>query len=489
MPLLIAVASVFFTNYLSNTIAENEENKIKQWTESVKQNAKLIRWSNFIAQKSMDQERLNILNSIKAKELLGTSNSKESRDFLMQLIKQNDHTSSITTDRYGKILDFENVRDTRVKIGNVLDKSAYENYFTVIPIELKSYTGQSYLYFKRTYDFEDTVQQTYKSLIYDIESIVSSLPMMLLDEKHRILAKGNLPDGIEKDPNKLNEFKEKLIAENKFFDLELDETKKYRIYYRYSFIIVQLKWFPFYLYSLMAIMALFSWIALRNTRRNEKNQIWVGMSKETAHQLGTPISSLTAWLEVFKEFENYTPAQNDMLLEMENDVKRLTLIADRFSKIGSKPKLENVNLKDLLTKSVDYLMQRASKKIEFRLHIDDPTLDVDINKPLFEWVVENIMKNSLDAMGETGLIKIVAFRRGRYVYIDFKDTGKGIEEKDFGNIFQPGFTTKKRGWGLGLSLCKRIIVEYFGGKIFVKWSKKGIGTSIRVALPQKLQKD
>jgi two-component system, sporulation sensor kinase D len=224
-----------------------------------------------------------------------------------------------------------------------------------------------------------------------------------------------------------------------------------------------------------------AYTAFSSSRKSEQNQVWVGLAKETAHQLGTPISSLMAWIELIKEKFN---AEDDPLMaEMENDVKRLEIVADRFSKIGSKPQLENHSVYEVVKDFVDYFKFRVSKKIAFEL-TGNRRLVSGLNIPLFDWVLENLLKNAVNAIDGTGSIKveISGSRAKKQVYIDVTDTGKGIPRSKFDTVFQPGYTTRKRGWGLGLSLTKRIIQNYHNGQIFVRDSELGKGTTFRIVL-------
>ncbi|MCD8202532.1 MAG: HAMP domain-containing histidine kinase, partial [Prevotella sp.] len=208
------------------------------------------------------------------------------------------------------------------------------------------------------------------------------------------------------------------------------------------------------------------------------NKVWVGLSKETAHQLGTPISSLMAWTEILKE----TYPNDSLIPEMDKDVKRLELIAERFSKIGSLPEPVPTNLMEVMTHVIDYMDRRTSAKVAFIREFPDYDITVKVNASLFEWVIENLCKNAVDAMEGSGTITLHIEDVADRVVIEVTDTGKGIKKKDIGNVFRPGFTTKKRGWGLGLSLAKRIVEEYHKGKIFVKWSEVGKGTTFRIEL-------
>ena len=253
------------------------------------------------------------------------------------------------------------------------------------------------------------------------------------------------------------------------------------VYYKDSALLSQLKIFPYIQLSVIAIFLLVAYTAFSSSRKSEQNQVWVGLAKETAHQLGTPISSLMAWIELIKDKFN---AEDDPLLaEMENDVKRLEIVADRFSKIGSKPKLETQLVYDVVKDFVDYFSVRVSDKISFELN-GNRRLLAGLNVPLFDWVLENLLKNAVNAIEGTGSIKvhISGNRLKKQVYIDVTDTGKGIPRSKFETVFQPGYTTRKRGWGLGLSLTKRIIKNYHNGQIFVRDSEIGKGTTFRILL-------
>lgn len=249
--------------------------------------------------------------------------------------------------------------------------------------------------------------------------------------------------------------------------------------YDESLMLKRLQTYPFVQLGVVMIFVVVAIFALLTSKRAEQNKVWVGLSKETAHQLGTPISSLMAWTEILKE--NYPG--DDLIPEMDKDVKRLQLIADRFSKIGSLPEPVPDSLNDVMDHVIDYMDRRTSKKVRMIKDFPDHDVIVRINASLFEWVIENLCKNAVDAMGgEQGLITLHVEDTTTKAIIEVSDTGKGIRKKDIANVFRPGFTTKKRGWGLGLSLAKRIIEEYHSGKIYVKSSEVGKGTTFRIEL-------
>lgn len=271
------------------------------------------------------------------------------------------------------------------------------------------------------------------------------------------------------------------IAEGHVIRVTIDnvDNSYINVCYDESLILKRLTIFPFVQLAVVVIFVVLAVFALLASKRAEQNRVWAGLSKETAHQLGTPISSLMAWVEVLKE--EYP--DDTLIPELDKDVSRLRLISDRFSKIGSKPELAMVSLQEVLAHVVDYIDRRTSHNVVIRCQLPDHDVMVNINAALFEWVIENLCKNAVDAMnGGPGTISIAVMETGQKVAIDVADTGKGISKKNLKTVFKPGFTTKKRGWGLGLSLAKRIIEEYHKGRIFVKSSEVGVGTTFRIEL-------
>lgn len=258
-----------------------------------------------------------------------------------------------------------------------------------------------------------------------------------------------------------------------------DSLKNYQLVcYDESIMLKRLFSYPYVQLGIVLIFVVIAIFALLSSKRAEQNKVWVGLSKETAHQLGTPISSLMAWVEMLKE--NYP--DDELIPEMDKDVKRLERIAERFSKIGSLPEPVASSMNDVLDHVIDYMDRRTSKKVTIERNFPDNDVIVRMNASLFEWVIENLCKNAVDAMEGSGHILLTLFTEGNKAIIEVADNGKGIKKKDINHVFMPGFTTKKRGWGLGLSLAKRIVEEYHHGKIFVKYSEVGKGTTFRIEL-------
>ena len=259
----------------------------------------------------------------------------------------------------------------------------------------------------------------------------------------------------------------------------IKESQPYTLVcYDESILLKRLAQYPYWQLGIVMIFVVVAIFALLASKRAEQNKVWVGLSKETAHQLGTPISSLMAWVEILKE--NYP--DDELIPEMDKDVKRLELVAERFSKIGSLPEPVDASMNQVLVHVVDYMNRRTSKKVDIVSHLPEEEVIVKMNAQLFEWVIENLCKNAVDAMEGKGRIDLTLTDEDHRVVVEVSDNGKGIRKKDIKNVFTPGFTTKKRGWGLGLSLAKRIVEEYHKGKIFVKESEVGVGTTFRIEI-------
>ena len=317
------------------------------------------------------------------------------------------------------------------------------------------------------------------SLINRILEQNETIPVILIDDNGNVVDYRNIKlpkrNGDEVLKEKLQDMKE----EDRLIEIELINGKNY-IYFDDSSLLKSLAWYPFVQLGAIITFILIAYLAFSYSKSAEQNQVWVGMSKETAHQLGTPISSLMAWMELIKAGE----IDSELSIEMAKDVNRLEVIAERFSKIGSNPILKFTNIFDVLESSIEYLKKRTSNKVEFSLDVKDvDTTVVPLNKELFSWVMENLSTNAVDAMEGKGKLKFLVSSKANQFIIDISDTGKGIARNQFKTIFKPGFTSKKRGWGLGLSLSKRIIENYHRGKIFIVSSEVGGGTVFRIILP------
>lgn len=319
------------------------------------------------------------------------------------------------------------------------------------------------------------------SLAIKVMESNENIPIILADENDSILNYRNL--------NPLNEITDEYLQkqlaimkeQNEPIDIQVYEDYKQLLYYKDSILLTRLRYYPMFQLGLITLFMFIAYLAFSSARKAEQNQVWAGMAKETAHQLGTPLSSLLAWVELLKSKEE----TKDMVLEMEKDVARLETITDRFSKIGSQPTLEEVNIVQVVEDAIQYLKSRLPEKVSLELNYEKSTITIPVSVVLLNWVIENICKNAVDAMKGEGLIQIQIQEQQNHVSIHINDSGQGIPVDLISSIFKPGVTSKKRGWGLGLSLSQRIIEQYHKGKIYVQSSVEGEGTTFGISLPKK----
>lgn len=325
----------------------------------------------------------------------------------------------------------------------------------------------------------EKLNSDYLSFLSLVTTLNTTIPVIIIEPNGTVNSDANIKYSTERRENVLAKELKKMIKDVEPIRIELSAESYLLLYYRESNILRNLRYYPLVQLFVIIIFIVVAYFAFNASQRAEQNQVWVGMSKETAHQLGTPISSLMAWIEILK-LKNIDPK---LIKEFEKDTQRLERITERFSKIGSKPELLHLNLVEVLSSTVNYLKTRSSKKVIFETSFaENDIVETPLNAALFSWVIENICKNAIDAMGNNGTISINLKEKGEQVFIDITDTGVGVAKSQFKTIFQPGFSTKKRGWGLGLSLAKRIIEIYHRGKIFIKSSEIGKGTTFRIVL-------
>lgn len=321
----------------------------------------------------------------------------------------------------------------------------------------------------------------YSDFIFHIIEQNENIPVIIVDDRDRYISARNFNE----PKTNVEQYYEKQIQRlkntNPPIEIVLDENTSQYIYYDNSNLLKMLEYFPYIQLSIIALFLMLVIWAISTDKRAEQDKLWAGLSKETAHQLGTPISSLMAWNEILKT----KIGENDIIIsEINKDIERLKIITERFSKIGSIPELSQQNISVITEQAVNYMLNRTSKKITYSIEDSSTEHTCLISTPLFEWVIENICKNAIDAMeGKEGNIDFELFNQEDTLIIEITDSGRGIERNKFKSIFEPGYTTKQRGWGLGLSLAKRIIEEYHNGKIFVKSSELGLGTTFRIELP------
>lgn len=322
----------------------------------------------------------------------------------------------------------------------------------------------------------------------EIVNANNNIPVILADGEDNIASYRNLtlPPGLNEVRREqyLHNQLEEMKLQHPPIVIELGNDMRNYIYYKDSLILTQLRTYPLVQLAIIASLGVIAYLVFSTSRRAEQNRVWVGLAKETAHQLGTPLSSMLAWVDYMRSSERFE--NEEVVEELAKDVRRLQIITERFSNIGSVPVLKDENIRDVAERAIDYLKVRVSRKVAFRVEsLLDPDTTAKVNIQLLDWVIENICKNAVDAMDGRGSIVLVVRHGGRnnkQIALDITDTGKGIPKSKFDTVFQPGFTTKKRGWGLGLALAKRIIENYHKGRLYVRWSEVGKGTTFRILL-------
>ncbi len=329
-------------------------------------------------------------------------------------------------------------------------------------------------------------ENTDLSLVLDVMQGNTTIPVIVMDSAGNIEDYRNIFVRAKNSADSLafvKDYGRRLRKEGKFIKINLDSPENERGYYQLvcydeSTLLKRLSQYPYWQLGIVLVFVVVAIFALLSSKKAEQNKVWVGLSKETAHQLGTPVSSLMAWVEIMKE----NHPEDELIPEMDKDVKRLEQIAERFSKIGSLPEPKETSMNEVLGHVIDYMSHRTSSKVDIVRQFPDHDVIVRMNASLFEWVVENLCKNAVDAMEGNGRIVITLCDDDIHAVVEVSDNGKGIRKKDLKNVFAPGFTTKQRGWGLGLSLAKRIVEDYHKGRIFVKSSEVGKGTTFRIEL-------
>jgi two-component system, sporulation sensor kinase D len=483
--LIIVGVSLSYSSQLVQKIAESEKRNVELWAEAVRRKALMMEATSELYTKIAREERKKVELWAEANRLLAqVDDSSPALGFVFQVIRENETVPVILTDSKGKILLSRNLDSTASgKSEYLLEQlELMRQQHDSIRIEI-SPGVQHYLFYKDSEVFEDirkSFEDNERSFIKEVASNPASAPAIYTDSLSSvILAYGNLDAAqIRLDSaNYLKTMFQTLREKGDTINVTLAAGRNNVIYYMESPQLQQLRYFPVFQFVVIGMFLVVAYLMFSTSRRAEQNLVWVGMAKETAHQLGTPLSSLIAWVEYLK----MKGVEESMLKEMSRDIQRLEMITERFSKIGSQPKLTSENMVEVLATAIEYMRARTPKTVEIE-YAGAGVKMASVNVALFGWVIENIMRNAVDAMDGKGKITIDVFDQQQFVYIDINDNGKGIPRSKQKTIFEPGFTTKQRGWGLGLSLCKRIIEQYHDGKIFVKSSEPNNGTTFRIVL-------
>ncbi|KMQ64880.1 histidine kinase [Chryseobacterium angstadtii] len=317
-----------------------------------------------------------------------------------------------------------------------------------------------------------------QELILKIYSSNTTIPMVVLDREDRPMVHKNIPQEIENDPVQISILAKKMAKSYPAIEIKVPDGNNQFVYYDNSQILNNLRYSPYILGFFILSYFLFSFWFLRTIKKTDEGYLWAGLAKETAHQIGTPLSSMIGWIEIMK-LDN---PDSEGIHEIERDIERLRTISERFSKIGSVPELNDMNFNETISENYDYLKTRISKKIDFSLHLPTYNILVPHNKILMSWVIENLVKNAVDAMKGEGILQMYVFERNKNILIEVKDTGSGMTKQQARNAFKPGYSTKKRGWGLGLSLARRVIHEYHNGDIKISQTEVGKGSTFRITI-------
>lgn len=479
---IIVFASLWYTDILVKKIAADERKKVGIWANAIEQKAHLVNYTNEFFKKIETEERKRVEIWAEATKRLINAGVNEDLSFYSQIIAGNNTIPVVLTDENFVINAVKNV-DFSTDTVNVLEGELLKEFSVNPPIEVNYGPISNYLYYKESKVFtelREVLNDLTQSFFSEVVVNSASVPVIVANESgDSIYAFGNIDSLVFGNPDSRKELIQEMKTQNNPIVINFEGQGIKYIYYKDSYLLTQLRYYPIIQFLVIGAFLLIAYVLFSIARRSEQNKVWVGMAKETAHQLGTPISSMMAWADMLPE-----NSDNEMIVsEIRKDIQRLERVAERFSKIGSKPELMKADLVSVLYESLDYIKARAPRKISFSMLVPrDAHVFAHFNSNLLAWVIENLCTNAVDAMAGEGTLSMNVFEQESLVIIDVSDTGKGIPKRRFKRVFSPGFTTKKRGWGLGLSLSKRIIEEYHHGKIFVKQSIPGKDTTFRIVL-------
>ncbi len=498
--LLLIGASLFVSNQIVSKVGEHEKDRAQQWADAIRKKIELVRLTNNTFDNLRAKEREKMTLWVEATTEAAKNSPLDQNfdnNFPLRIAQRNTDIPVIAVDDYGYIsanrnLDFDTA-DFRMRYPNASKRELMQKFDDSLLVLAKvwkdknpSFTVEVFDDFSITYYYNDSraidsLENVRDSLIesFNKELINNErlVPVLLVDAKSKTIIGTNIP-----------EYRNRTTASNQLISelnpdpivIDFQTGEKNLLYYGNSPELRQLQYFPIIQFTVIGLFVLIGYLIFSTFRKAEQNQVWAGMAKETAHQLGTPLSSLMAWIQLLE-----SQGTDEMITgEMQKDISRLEKVTDRFSKIGSGAQLLETDLSETVRNVMAYLKPRISDKVAITIDADTP-FEVKHNAPLMEWVVENICKNAVDAMEAEGSLHVSVHGTDEFVHIDIKDSGKGIPPNQVKTIFEPGFSTKKRGWGLGLSLVKRIVKEYHKGKVYVLESHVGQGTTFRISLPKK----
>lgn len=483
--IILLLAGFLFLNTTINDIRKEERQKVLLWADAVQQRNELLDYASQLFEKLQEEELQKVELWKESQQLIMEVEDSQFLTFLLNIISNNKNIPIILTDASLHVITTMNLQDGP-QIGEKFSTQQTTLFSKYEPLQI-SYKGKliNYIYYSDSQIFNELQQMINNmihSFIIDVTQNAVSVPVVITNnDTTEIFSYGNISDKRVKElqSDSVKFFVQERMSENQAIPIVLNQKKAALIFYEESELITKLKYYPIIIFIISIIILIGAYLTFRSFEKHEKDQLWVGMSKETAHQLGTPISSLMAWLELLK-MKDLEP---EIVSEIDKDINRLNTIASRFSKIGSNPNLSKENIVAIVQNSATYMRNRSSKDTTYVFHTQQDEIFVMANTALIEWVIENIWKNAIDAMQGAGTLTIEIGEDNNLATIDITDTGKGLPRNKFKTIFKPGYTTKSRGWGLGLSLAQRIVQEYHHGKILVKTSEVDKGTTFRICLP------
>ena len=477
---IIVVATLWYANELTKIVKDEERKKVEVWSEAVKQRSSLVAYTERLFKELEADERKKADRLADAYRIIDNPPTGMDLTFVTDYLWSNTTVPVLIYDDSGSKLYDINLEPSISNFDSLRDQMA--SRFEPIYFEE---VGQSVYYDEsvRLRELKTAMAELISSFVSETILNSASVPVIMTDStRAQVLNSKGISQEVIKNPKLLHKRLSAMSAVNAPIEVALPNEGKRFIYFEDSVVLTSMQYYPIIQLILIAAFLLTAYFVFSSSRRAEQNRVWVGMAKETAHQLGTPLSSLMAWVDLLKDAKEI---DQTMLIEMEKDVKRLHTVTDRFSKIGSQPKLEPGDLGLSLKNTLGYMRPRISKKVELNLYGVEKEEEVIIalfNPALFSWVMENLLRNAVDAMEGRGVINVSLSQSGDDVIIDIEDSGKGISRSDMRDVFSPGFTTKNRGWGLGLSLVKRIVEDYHGGSITLLKSEVGVGTTFRIKL-------
>ncbi|OYT12391.1 MAG: hypothetical protein B6I18_00825 [Bacteroidetes bacterium 4572_112] len=481
---IIVIVSLWYTNGFIHKLSISEKHQVELWAKAISKKANLVNYTEELFDNLRQKEKRYVYLWAQATKKLITAGPNDDIEFLAGVISGNKDIPMIVTNEEGDITASKNLSPKYKQILNLSPENAH--IFTdYAPIKALYFEDQyNYIYYRNSntyYQLKSTLNDLIESFVDGIVNNSLSTPVIITDStKKRVIAFGGSLDSNDiNTPEKLAESIAQMSSDKEPIIVHLSKGSSY-VFYDESPTLRGMRYFPGVLFFAILIFLIISYVIFNVARKSEQSKVWAGMAKETAHQLGTPISSLMGWIELMKL--NYPTEQG--FGEMDKDILRLKLVSERFSKIGSIPVLKEDNIMPIIEGVTDYMQRRAPSRVKLVV-VNNTTEDqiIKLNKHLIIWVFENLIRNAVDAIGtEEGRIEISVSNNDKGIDIDLSDTGKGIPKSQQKTIFNPGFSTKSRGWGLGLSLSKRIVEEYHKGKIFVKHSTLGEGTTFRISL-------